>query len=52
MLHLIGEFVVEIPEDMGYTGGYIQIEIQREIDFKDINIESHPDEHPNLISFS
>ena len=44
----IKEFVVEIPEDMGYkAGGYIQIEIPEcEIDFNDINIDSHPEEHP------
>jgi len=44
----IKEFVVEIPEDMGYkAGGYIQIEIPEcDVDFKDMNIESHPEEHP------
>ena len=33
---------------MGYkAGGYIQIEIPEcEIDFNDINIDSHPEEHP------
>jgi Na+-transporting NADH:ubiquinone oxidoreductase subunit F len=43
----IKEFVVEIPEDMGYkAGGYIQIEIPEcEIDFKDIDITAHPEEH-------
>ncbi|MBI9040436.1 NADH:ubiquinone reductase (Na(+)-transporting) subunit F [Lutibacter sp.] len=43
----IKEFVVEIPEDMGYkAGGYIQIEIPScEVDFKDIDITAHPEEH-------
>jgi Na+-transporting NADH:ubiquinone oxidoreductase subunit F len=43
----IKEFVVEIPEDMGYkAGGYIQIEIPPcEVDFKDIDITAHPEEH-------
>ena len=44
----IKEFVVEIPEDMGYkAGGYIQIEIpQCEVKFEDMDITAHPDEHP------
>ncbi|HAC15922.1 MAG TPA: NADH:ubiquinone reductase (Na(+)-transporting) subunit F [Bacteroidetes bacterium] len=44
----IKEFIVEIPEDMDYkAGGYIQIEIPPcEVDYKDIDIEAHPDEHP------
>ena len=44
----IKEFVIQIPEDMGYkAGGYIQIEIPEcDIDFKDIDIKSHPEEHP------
>ena len=44
----IKEFVVEIPEDMPYeAGGYIQIEVPDcEIDFKDIDITAHPEEHP------
>jgi Na+-transporting NADH:ubiquinone oxidoreductase subunit F len=44
----IKEFVVEIPEDMDYkAGGYIQIEIPPcEIDYKDIDITAHPEEHP------
>ena len=44
----IKEFVVEIPEDMGYkAGGYIQIEIPRcEVKFTDIDITAHPEEHP------
>ncbi|MBS9766890.1 MAG: NADH:ubiquinone reductase (Na(+)-transporting) subunit F [Flavobacteriaceae bacterium] len=43
----IKEFVVEIPEDMNYKpGGYIQIEIPPcEIDYKDIDITAHPEEH-------
>jgi len=44
----IKEFVVEIPEDMHYeAGGYIQIEVPAcEVDFKDIDISAHPEEHP------
>ena len=44
----IKEFVVEIPEEMGYkAGGYIQIEIPRcDINYKDMDISAHPDEHP------
>ena len=43
----IKEFVVEIPEDMGYkAGGYIQIEIPPcEINFSDMDITAHPEEH-------
>ena len=43
----IKEFVVEIPEDMGYkAGGYIQIEIpQCEVKYADIDITAHPEEH-------
>ncbi|PKP24217.1 MAG: NADH:ubiquinone reductase (Na(+)-transporting) subunit F [Bacteroidetes bacterium HGW-Bacteroidetes-2] len=43
----IKEFVVQIPEDMNYkAGGYIQIEIPPcEIQFKDIDITAHPEEH-------
>ncbi len=43
----IKEFVVEIPEDMGYkAGGYIQIEIPEcEVKFSDIDITAHPEEH-------
>ena len=43
----IKEFVVEIPEDMGYkAGGYIQIEIPNcEIKYADIDITAHPEEH-------
>ena len=44
----IKEFVIEIPEDMGYkAGGYIQIEVPPcEVKFEDIDIEAHPEEHP------
>lgn len=43
----IKEFVVEIPEDMGYkAGGYIQIEIPPcEVKYSDIDITAHPEEH-------
>jgi len=43
----IKEFVVEIPEDMGYkAGGYIQIEIPEcEVKYSDIDITAHPEEH-------
>lgn len=43
----IKEFVIEIPEDMGYkAGGYIQIEIPEcEVKFSDIDITAHPEEH-------
>jgi len=43
----IKEFVVEIPEDMGYNaGGYIQIEIPpREVKYADMDITAHPEEH-------
>ncbi len=43
----IKEFVVEIPEDMGYkAGGYIQIEIPEcDIKFSDMDITAHPEEH-------
>ena len=49
----IKEFVVEIPEDMGYkAGGYIQIEIPEcEIDFKDMDITAHPQEHETADKF-
>ena len=49
----IKEFVVEIPEDMGYkAGGYIQIEIPEcEVDFKDMDITAHPEEHETLDKF-
>ncbi len=44
----IKEFIVELPEDMDYkAGGYIQIEIpEGEIDYKDIDITAHPEDHP------
>ena len=48
----IKEFVVEIPEDMHYeAGGYIQIEVPAcEVDFKDIDISAHPEEHPEDVN--
>ena len=44
----IKEFVVEIPEDMGYkAGGYIQIEIPEcEVKYADMDITAHPQDHP------
>ncbi len=44
----IKEFVIELPEDMNYkAGGYIQIEIpDTEVNFKDMDITAHPEEHP------
>ena len=44
----IKEFIVEIPEDMDYkAGGYIQIKIPVcTINFKDMDIEAHPQDHP------
>ena len=44
----IKEFIVEIPEDMNYkAGGYIQIKIPAcTINFKEMNIEAHPQDHP------
>ncbi|MFT6856441.1 MAG: Na+-transporting NADH:ubiquinone oxidoreductase subunit F [Cyclobacteriaceae bacterium] len=43
----IKEFVVQLPEDMDYeAGGYIQIEVPEcEVNFKDMDITAHPDEH-------
>ena len=43
----IKEFVVKIPEEMGYkAGGYIQIDIpESEVKFKDMDITAHPEEH-------
>lgn len=43
----IKEFVVRIPEDMNYkAGGYIQIEIPPcVVNYKDIDITAHPEEH-------
>ncbi len=48
----IKEFVVEIPEDMHYeAGGYIQIEVPAcEVDFIDIDISAHPEEHPEDVN--
>ena len=44
----IKEFVVEIPEDMGYkAGGYIQIEIpETVVKYEDMDVTAHPKEHP------
>ena len=44
----IKEFIVEIPEDMGYkAGGYIQIEIPNtEVNYTDMDVTAHPEEHP------
>jgi Na+-transporting NADH:ubiquinone oxidoreductase subunit F len=51
----IKEFVVKLPE--GETldfeaGGYIQIDVPAiEVDFKDMDITAHPDDHPNPNEF-
>ncbi|MDC3051556.1 NADH:ubiquinone reductase (Na(+)-transporting) subunit F [Bacteroidota bacterium] len=44
----IKEFVIKLPEEMDYkAGGYIQIEIPEcEVNYKDIDISAHPQEHP------
>jgi len=44
----IKEFVVEIPEDMGYkAGGYIQIEIPEcEVKYSEMDVTAHPEDHP------
>tara|TARA_B100000508_G_scaffold141093_1_gene146540 strand:- start:50296 stop:51594 length:1299 start_codon:yes stop_codon:yes gene_type:complete len=44
----IKEFIVEIPEDMDYkAGGYIQIRVPPcVVDFKDMDITAHPEDHP------
>ena len=49
----IKEFVVRIPEDMDYeAGGYIQIEIPPcEINYSDIDITAHPEEHDDPKKF-
>ena len=49
----IKEFVVEIPEEMDYeAGGYIQIEVPKcEVDYKDIDITAHPEEHDDPNKF-
>ncbi len=49
----IKEFVVEIPEEMDYqAGGYIQIEVPEcEVDFKDMDITAHPEEHDSPDKF-
>ena len=45
----IKEFVIKLPEEMDYkAGGYIQIEIPEcDINYEDIDITSHPEEHPD-----
>ncbi|MCP4458067.1 MAG: NADH:ubiquinone reductase (Na(+)-transporting) subunit F [Cytophagales bacterium] len=49
----IKEFVVEIPEDMDYKpGGYIQVEVPPiEVNFKDMDITAHPEEHDDPNKF-
>ena len=49
----IKEFVVEIPQDMDYeAGGYIQIEVPKcEVDYHDIDITAHPEEHEDPDKF-
>jgi len=49
----IKEFVVRIPEDMDYkAGGYIQIDIpESEINFSDMDITAHPEEHDSPDKF-
>jgi Na+-transporting NADH:ubiquinone oxidoreductase subunit F len=44
----IKEFIVEIPQDMGYkAGGYIQIEIpETEIKYSEMDVTAHPEDHP------
>mgnify|MGYP001230045176 CR=1 FL=1 len=44
----IKEFVIKLPEEMDYkAGGYIQIEIPEcEVNYKDMDISAHPEEHP------
>jgi Na+-transporting NADH:ubiquinone oxidoreductase subunit F len=44
----IKEFIVEIPEDMGYkAGGYIQIKVPPcETKYSDMDITAHPTDHP------
>ena len=43
----IKEFIIRIPDDMGYkAGGYIQIEIpDTEVKFSNMDITAHPEEH-------
>ncbi len=49
----IKEFVIEIPDEMGYkAGGYIQIEIPPcEVNFSDMDITAHPEEHETSDKF-
>ena len=48
----IKEFVIKLPEEMDYkAGGYIQIEIPEcEINYNNIDISAHPDEHPEDVN--
>ena len=50
----IKEFVVKIPEDMDYkAGGYIQIDIpETEVNFNDMDITAHPEEHDSADKFN
>ena len=47
MSSFIKEFVIELPEELDYeAGGYITIEVPKcVVDFKNIDITAHPDEH-------
>ncbi len=51
----IKEFVVKLPEGeiLDFeAGGYIQIDVPAiEVDFKDMDITAHPDDHPNPNEF-
>ncbi len=51
----IKEFVVRLPEGeiLNFeAGGYIQIDVPAiEVNFKDINIDAHPEHHPKLDEF-
>jgi len=49
----IKEFIIEIPEDMDYkAGGYIQVEVPKcEVEFKDMDITAHPEEHDDPNKF-
>ncbi|MEO0731512.1 MAG: NADH:ubiquinone reductase (Na(+)-transporting) subunit F [Bacteroidota bacterium] len=51
----IKEFVVELPEGETLdfeSGGYIQIDVPKvEVDFKNFNIDAHPDHHDQMDKF-
>ncbi|MEL7160301.1 MAG: 2Fe-2S iron-sulfur cluster-binding protein, partial [Bacteroidota bacterium] len=51
----IKEFVVELPEGETLdfeSGGYIQIDVPKvEVDFKNFNIDAHPDHHDKMDKF-